>query len=663
MAESETAWGSMPERLDRAGGDPEAAAEALFAELSPEERLRMLSGQLSALDNIRDAVTGRYNAAPYPAASVPRLGFPGVRFADGPRGVVVGRSTAFPVPMARGATFDPELERRVGDAIGREVTAQGANLFAGICVNLLRHPAWGRAQETYGEDSHLLGEMGAALTGSVGRHAATCVKHFACNSMENSRFFVDVGIDERDLRDLYLPHFRRCVEAGADAVMSAYNKVNGTWCGQHRRLLTGILKEEWGFAGFVMTDFVFGVRDMVDGVQAGQDLEMPVHWRARKLPRAVAAGRVPADRVRDAALRIARSLFAACRRAGGAASPASAVLAPEHRALAQEVARRSFVLLRNEAADGVLIGRLADLPSTGDRGSSHVRSPHVATAAEGLRALAPEHGLELLGSTTDDAARAEGVAAQADAAVVVVGNTWRDEGEFVVAHGGDRSRLGLAPRHVRLIERVAARCPRTAVVLVGGSAFVCEGWREQVPALLMAWYAGAEGGHALAEVLLGAAAPGGRLPCTWPRSDADLPSFRRWTQRIAYGPLHGYRLFHASGRRPAFWFGHGLGYAPVAWSAPRLEGDAVQVSLRNEGDGQASEVVQVYLDLALGSSSQALPTLAGFARLDLAAGEARTARVDLDPRLAERARRAGGTPVRVGRSADPAALVAAGTLG
>jgi len=682
MSQHETSWGSMPERLARAGGDPDKAAEALLAELSPEERLRMLSGQLPALDNIRDAVTGRYNAVPYPAASIPRLGFPGVRFADGPRGVVVGRSTAFPVPMARGATFDPELERRVGDAIGREVTAQGANLFAGICVNLLRHPAWGRAQETYGEDSHLLGEMGAALTESVGRHAATCVKHFACNSMENSRFFVDVEIDERDLRDLYLPHFRRCVEAGADAVMSAYNKLNGAWSGQHPHLLTEILKQEWGFAGFVMTDFVFGVRDMVDGVQAGQDLEMPMHWRARKLPRAMAAGRVPADRVRDAALRIARSLFEACRRAGGAASPASAVLAPEHLALSREVARRSCVLLRNEPVAGgvpalpmrgpqaggpvrrlALIGRLADLPSTGDRGSSHVRSPHVATAADGLRALAPEHGLELLESTTDDLDPADRVAAQADAAVVVVGNTWRDEGEFVFAYGGDRSRLALAPRHVQLVERVASRCPRTAVVLVGGSAFVCEGWRERVPALLMAWYAGAEGGHALAEVLLGAAAPGGRLPCTWPRSEADLPPFRRWTRRIAYGPLHGYRLFHATGRRPAFWFGHGLGYAPLAWGAPRLEGDAVQVSLRNEGDGEASEVVQVYLDLALGSSAQALPTLAGFARVDLAPGEERTARVTLDPALAERARRAGGARVRAGRSADPEALALAGTLG
>ena len=680
MSDHETPWGSMPERLARAGGDPAKAAEAFLAELSHDERLRMLSGQRSALDNARDGLTGRYNAVPYPAASVPRLGFPGVRFADGPRGVVVGRSTAFPVTMARGATFDPELERRVGDAIGRETTAQGANLFAGICVNLLRHPAWGRAQETYGEDAHLLAEMGAALTESVGRHAATCVKHFACNSMENSRFWVDAQIDERDLRDLYLPHFRRCVEAGADAVMSAYNKVNGSWCGEHPQLLTGILKEEWGFAGFVMTDFVFGVRDMVAGMRAGQDLEMPMHWRARRLPRALARGRLAEARVDDAAFRIARSLFEACRRSEGAVSPASVVLSAEHLALSREVARRSFVLLRNEAvaeapvlpirgpqAGGgirrlAVVGRLADLPNTGDRGSSHVRSPHVATVIEGLRALAPEHGIELLESTTDDLGVAERLAGEADATVVVAGQTWRDEGEFLLAYGGDRSHLGLAPRHAALLQNVAARCPRTVGVLVGGSAFVCETWSERVPALLMSWYAGAEGGHALAEVLLGAGAPGGRLPCTWPRNAADLPPFRRWTRRIAYGPFHGYRHFHATGREPAFWFGHGRGYGAASWGAPRLEGDVVHVPLRNEGRGEANEVVQVYLDLALGSSSRALPTLAGFARADLAPGEDREVRVSVDPAQAERARRAGGAPVRVGRSANPAALTRVGTL-
>ena len=138
--------------------------------------------------------------------------------------------------MARGATFDPELEERVGDVIGVECRALGANLFAGVCVNLLRHPAWGRAQETFGEDPHLLGEMGAALVRGTQRHVMACVKHFACNSMEDARLRVDVSIDDDDLRDLYLPHFRRCVEAGAAAVMTAYNKVNGERCGHHHHL-------------------------------------------------------------------------------------------------------------------------------------------------------------------------------------------------------------------------------------------------------------------------------------------------------------------------------------------------------------------------------------------------------------------------------------------
>ena len=163
--------------------------------------------------------------------------------------------------MARGAAWDVELEERIGDVIGRELRALGGNFFGGICINLLRHPAWGRAQETYGEDPYHLGELGAALTRGVQRHVMACAKHFAFNSMENARFTVDVQISPRALHEIYLPHFKRVVDEGVAAVMSAYNSVNGEWCGQNQMLLTDILKEQWGFEGFVLTDFMFGMRD------------------------------------------------------------------------------------------------------------------------------------------------------------------------------------------------------------------------------------------------------------------------------------------------------------------------------------------------------------------------------------------------------------------
>ncbi|HEY6697678.1 MAG TPA: glycoside hydrolase family 3 N-terminal domain-containing protein, partial [Acidimicrobiales bacterium] len=260
--------------------DPiDARSRELLDELTLHEKLHLLSGDTPPVSGLIGLVR-HYNEEPYVAGAVPRLGIDGIRFSDGPRGVVMGHATAFPVPMARGASFDTDLEQRVGDAIGIECRALGANLFAGVCVNLLRHPAWGRAQETYGEDSHLLGEMGAALVRGVQRHVMACVKHFACNSIEDSRFRVDVRVDEADLRDIYLPHFRRVVDEGVAAVMTAYNRVNGSHCGHHHHLITEVLKGDWGFDGFVMSDFVFGVRSAY-AVNAGLDLEMPFRLRFR----------------------------------------------------------------------------------------------------------------------------------------------------------------------------------------------------------------------------------------------------------------------------------------------------------------------------------------------------------------------------------------------
>ncbi|MCP4647993.1 MAG: glycoside hydrolase family 3 protein, partial [bacterium] len=193
-------------------------------------------------------------------------------FIDGPRGVGFKGSTAFPVAMARGATWDVELEERVGAAIGYEAAAGGANLCGAVCINVLRHPSWGRAQETFGEDPHHIGSMGAGLTRGLQKHVMACVKHFAANSIEESRFFVDVQMDERTLREIYLPHFKMCVDAGAASVMSAYNKLNGEYCGHNRHLLREILKEDWNFKGYVVSDFLYGVRNGEDAVNAGLDL-------------------------------------------------------------------------------------------------------------------------------------------------------------------------------------------------------------------------------------------------------------------------------------------------------------------------------------------------------------------------------------------------------
>jgi beta-glucosidase len=221
----------------------ERELDGILAKLTRAEKLAMMDGDWSFWAGIRElGVRGGYHQHPWNAGVLAHHDIHGVRFVDGPRGVVLeGGATTFPVTMARGATWDVDLETRVGDAIGKEVQAVGGNLYGGVCINLLRHPAWGRAQETYGEDPHHLGQLGAALTRGVQRHAMACVKHFACNSIENARFQVDVRVAPRPLHEIYLRHFREVVDAGVACVMSAYNGVNGAWCGENAELLTRVL--------------------------------------------------------------------------------------------------------------------------------------------------------------------------------------------------------------------------------------------------------------------------------------------------------------------------------------------------------------------------------------------------------------------------------------
>ena len=271
----------------------------------------------------------------------------------------------------------------MGDAIGIECRASGANLFAGVCVNLLRHPAWGRAQESFGEDPHLVGEMGAALVRGTQRHVMACVKHLACNSIEDTRFKVDVVVDEDDLRDIWLPAFRRCVDEGVAAVMTAYNRVNGERCGHHRPLITDVLKGEWGFDGFVMSDFVLGVRSARgSGGGAGPGDAVPLAVQSARPAAAPGQGHRRAGRRRRAAH---PAPAGALRRPGGAAdrAPADAgryaparIAGEAHRALARTVAERSIVLLRNQAVrvvgprDGQEPSTTAGRSGTGTAGRS-----------------------------------------------------------------------------------------------------------------------------------------------------------------------------------------------------------------------------------------------------------------------------------------------------
>lgn len=654
-----------------AGADPVRRARDLYGRLTDDERLGLLDGDTPFWKGIVPMGSGGYNTTPYVHGEVARLGIPGTRFVDGPRGCVAGHGTAFPVSMARGATWDIALEEQVGGVIGREIRAQGGNFFGGVCVNLLRHPAWGRAQETYGDDPHHLGEMGAALVRGSQRWVMACVKHYACNSMENARFRVDVAVDEATLHDVYLPHFRRVVDEGVAAVMASYNAVNGEWCGQHAGLLTEVLRDRWGFAGVTVTDFVWGMRDGATALEAGMDIEEPfAQQRATHLPDDLAEGRASWASVERSGVRIlATQLRSSATRAP--ADPPPAVMAdPEARALARRVAGRAMVLLKNEGvgpapvlpldpsavASIALVGRLADQPNQGDQGSSNVRAPSVVTPRQGVAAAFPDARLVVV--TTDDPGAAAEAAAGCDVAVVVVGYDAHDEGEFIgqealsspelmrlfpplrdgdlegvdlaglnaggTAAGGDRASLRLRPVDEELIAAVAAANPRTVVAVVAAGAVITEAWRGQVPALLIAWYAGMEGGHALADVLVGRVNPSGRLPFAVPTSEAHLPAFDRDAAAVTYDRYHGQRLLDRLGVDAAFPHGFGLSYTTFsivdAGVVDRTdEGLTVRARVANTGSRAGHHVVQVYGRSRTGPYAGEL-LLAGFAVVAVAPG-------------------------------------------
>lgn len=661
----------------RSGRAAAEAAQELLEQLTPQERLGLLDGDQPFWPGMPQMMGEGYNLEPIVAGAVERLGIPGLRFSDGPRGAVIGRSTAFPVPMARGATWDPELEERIGAAIGAEIRAQGGNFFGGICINLLRHPAWGRAQETYGEQPLLLGAMGAALARGAQQHVMACVKHYACNSMENARFRVDVRVDEPTLHEVYLPHFKAVVDTGVASVMSAYNSVNGRWCGQSHALLTAVLRDEWGFEGVVVSDFIWGLRDPVGSLSAGLDVEMPfAQQRAGALPKALADGAASWDDVDRSAVRVLATQLRFAAALPDEVPSRDVVTSPAHRALSREAAAHAMVLLQNDAVAGApvlpfdaaalrrvaVVGRLADLPNTGDHGSSDVRAPVVVTPLEGLRQAAPHADVvHVRDEELEDVAAA---VAQADAAVVVVGFTAEDEGEYVGSFdpdlavlyppsddpdaldelarvwdagpqsvGGDRNSLRLRPSDEDLVRAVAAANPRTVVVVVAGSAVVVEAWRPHVPAILLAWYAGMEGGHALADVLLGAAEPAGRLPFAIPVDESHLPPFDRDAATVVYDRWYGQRLLDRDGVDAAFPLGAGLGWTTFAHGDLLVERDgcglSVSVTVTNTGDRPGRSLTLVHasrLDDAPGVER----VLLGFARAQLSPGESRRVRVDSD---------------------------------
>jgi beta-glucosidase len=642
--------------------------EAVLNAATLEEKCAMMSGRGFFAQYAESGK--RWGGHAYAAGGgVARLGIPPLYFTDGPRGVARGSSTCFPCSMARGASYDVDLERRIGEIIGIEARAQDCTLSGAVCVNLLRHPAWGRAQETYGEDPYHVGEMGAALAVGIQTHnVVATVKHFALNSIENARFTVDVRCDGRVMREVYLPHFKRILDAGCASVMSAYNMWNGEYCGQHRELLTDILRGEWGFEGFVHSDWVFGVRQ-VYGASAGLDVENPEPLVFSALLESVQQGRIEPSVIETACRRILQTQYRfACAQDPLDAYPMELVAQPAHIAVAREAAEKSAVLLKNE---GVLpfdpaktkkvavLGRLASLDNTGDHGSSRVRPPYVVTPIQGLTARLGD--ANVTAGDENDLAAAAKAAAAADAVVVVVGMTADDEGEYIPGggidlgqlssaghqaiaasssgmgagetRGGDRVSLSLPAAQIALIHAAARAGKPLVVVIVAGSAVMVEEWIDQAPAVLQTFYAGMEGGNALADLLFGAASPSARLPFTVAKSVDDYPSFDKDAKEITYDLYHGYTLLERNKTAPRFGFGHGLSYTSFEYRALKCRVTALaleaQMSVRNTGAIAADEVVLAFVHNPPGHLDGPKRLLRAFARVSLAPGEQRQVSVSI----------------------------------
>ncbi len=621
---------------------------------------------------------GALGSAGYIPAT-PRLGLPAVQMTDASLGVgnLGGflrrgdEATALPSSLALAASFDTDLAREAGRMVGAEAHAKGFNVQLAGGVNLAREPRNGRNFEYAGEDPLLSGLIiGETIAGIQDRHVVSTIKHYALNSQETGRFVHDARIEEGALRESDLLAFEIANARGRPgSVMCAYNRINGVYACENAFLLKEVLKGEWAYPGWVMSDWG-AVHSLKAALDAGLDQEAPQddpYFDGLKA--AVEAGEIPRERIAEAARRILRGFFAV-----GAvdhpAAPGGVVDQAANAAIAEEVALKGMVLLKNEggllplAASArriVVVGGFADRGVlAGGGGSSQVMpyggSFRDARGREGIGALlAPVYGLssplkalQALRSDADiqfddgsDPARAAELARTADVAIVFA---TRPEEE-----GLDAETMALPFGQDELIAAVAGANPRTVAVLETGNPTAMP-WLDKVGAVLQAWYPGQRGGEAIAKLLTGAVSPSGRLPMTFPASVAQLPrpeipgfdpeqrtplGLGKPVEPFAFdmteGSDVGYRWFERTGARPMFAFGHGLTYTSFRYADARFEGGrslTAKVTLTNTGHRAGTEVAQLYA-----APPGRTHRLVGWARVDLQPGESRAVMIHADPRL------------------------------
>lgn len=634
----------------------------------------------------------------FTVAGVPHLGIPGFQMSDGPIGVrqeeqwtdtnVLNFSTAMPATLGLAATWNLDLATAYGAVIGQEAKRCDKQIMLGPALNIQRTPLCGRNFEYMGEDPFLTSRMAVNyIRGEQAQGVASCAKHYAANNQEYERNTINVEMDERALREIYLPAFRAAVqEGGVLTIMGAYNLFRGQHCCENDYLLNKILKGEWGFKGLVMSDWG-GVHHTDLAVFNGMDLEMGTrppyesNYLAKPYLEGLKSGQFPVSTVDEKVRRTLYVMFKLNLIHDPSVPPATntgrqgPLSTKAHQEMSRQVAEESFVLLKNNdllPLDPAKIKTIAVIGANGAArfstggGSAMVKPPYEVTALQGISNRLGD-GVKVIYAQGYNAPRgsgrpnrreiepppplrdvsdlvAEAVAAAKSADVVIYVGGLNHHGGYDT-EGADRKNIKLPGGQDELIQKIVQANPKTVVVLYGGGAVEMDAWLAKVPALLYAWYPGMEGGNALARALFGDVNPSGKLPCTFPKRLADSPAHaldaypgKNGTVVYKEGLLVGYRWFDTKNIEPLFPFGHGLSYTQFKYSdlnlvpGPEASGLPVTVEfeLANTGSRAGAEVAQVYVQEASPSLPRPLKELKGFKKVLLQPGEKQKVSVILD---------------------------------
>ncbi len=615
--------------------------------LDLEKRVEDLLGRLTLKEKF-SLCSGTKNFFTRP---IKRLGIKSFKMTDGPHGIGPHSSnnaecTYFPTAICRAATWNPELSEQFGVALAQEVREIGYHMILGPGVNIHRTPLCGRNFEYQTEDPYLNKKMAVPVVRGVqSQKIAACVKHYICNNQEINRFTVSSEVSERALQEIYLPAFEATVrEADAWSFMGCYNKVNGIYGCENKNLIKERLMEEWGFRGFVVSDWIATAKitSTESCINAGLTLEMPVQikYKKKKLNQALLEGKYTEETLNENIKRLLRVMLLTSLLDDESLIPPGSRNTPEHQTISRKIAEEGIVLLKNK--DNLLplnintlkkiavIGPNADKEMAEGGGSSQIRPPYEITPLQGLKNKCRDK-VDIINSPSE-----------ADLVIVFAG---LNHEEGMDSEHFDRDSFDLPSEQIELIKKTVQENPKTIVVLISGSPVNMVGWIENIPAVIEAWYAGQEAGNAIANILFGDVNPSGKLPITFPKKLSDSPahvSTRTYpgNEKVYYdeGIFVGYRHFDTKNIEPLFPFGYGLSYTTFAYDNLKIDkktisGDdkfTVSVDITNSGNRTGAEVVQLYVQDVECSVERSLKELKGFKKVQLNSSEKKTIEFEIE---------------------------------